>query len=69
MRSIFWERVAKIDRSVRLGSLAGVPGLWLAMAWGDAWFLAAAVFSVVAAVWALRVLDRRRGDGDDSLLF
>jgi hypothetical protein len=58
----------KIDRSVRLGSLAGVPGLWLAMAWGDAWFLAAAVFSAVVAVWALRALDRRRGDGDDSLL-
>jgi hypothetical protein len=68
MRSIFWERVTRIDRSVRLGSLAGVPALWLAMAWGDAWFLVAAVFSAVAAVWALRALDRRRGDEDDSLL-
>lgn len=57
-----------IDRSVRLGSLAGVPGLWLALAWGDAWFLVAAVLSVDAAVWALRALARRRDDGDDSLV-
>lgn len=57
-----------IDRSVRLGSLAGVPGLWLALAWGDAWFLVAAVFSAGSAVWVLRALARRRADSDDSLL-
>lgn len=60
--------MSRIDRPIWLGSLAGAPALWLALAWGDAWFLLAGVLSAAAAVFALRALARRRGDGDDSLL-
>lgn len=60
--------MSRIDRPLRLGSLAGLPALWLALAWGDPWFLVAAVLSAAAATWALRVLARRRDEDEDSLL-
>jgi hypothetical protein len=58
----------RVDRSWRLGSLAGVPALWLALAWGDPWFLVVAVLSAAGAAWALRALARRRGDDDAPLV-
>lgn len=55
------------EREVRLASLAGVPLLWVAIAWRDVWALLLTPLAVVVTTIALRSLARRRND-DELLL-
>lgn len=52
------------EREVRLASLAGVPLLWVAVAWRDVWALLLTPATVWVTTIALRSLARRRGDDE-----
>ena len=56
------------EREVRLASLAGVPLLWVAIAWRDAWALLLTPLTVVVTTIVLRSLARRRHDDDEFVL-
>ena len=56
------------DREVRLASLAGVPLLWVAIAWRDAWALLLTPLTVVVTTVVLRSLARRRQNDDEFVL-
>ena len=52
------------EREVRLASLAGVPLLWVAIAWRDVWALLLTPLTVVVTTVVLRSLARRRNDDE-----
>ena len=52
------------EREVRLASLAGVPLLWVAIAWRDVWALLLTPLTVVVTTLVLRSLARRRNDDE-----
>ena len=52
------------EREVRLASLAGVPLLWVAIAWRDAWALLLTPAAVAVTTIVLRSLARRRDDDE-----
>jgi hypothetical protein len=52
------------EREVRVASLAGVPLLWIAVAWRDVWALVLTPVAVAVTVAVLRALARRRGDDE-----
>ena len=56
------------EREVRLASLAGVPLLWVAIAWRDAWALLLTPLTVVVTTIVLRSLAQRRHDDDEFVL-
>lgn len=56
------------EREVRLASLAGVPLLWVAIAWRDAWALLLTPLTVVVTTIVLRSLARRRQNDDEFVL-
>ena len=56
------------EREVRLASLAGVPLLWVAIAWRDVWALLLTPLTVVVTTLVLRSLARRRHDDDEFVL-
>jgi hypothetical protein len=56
------------EREVRLASLAGVPLLWVAIAWRDVWALLLTPLTVVVTTAVLRSLARRRGNDDEFVL-
>ena len=56
------------EREVRLASLAGVPLLWVAIAWRDAWALLLTPLTVVVTTIVLRSLARRRHNDDEFVL-
>ena len=56
------------DREVRLASLAGVPLLWVAIAWRDVWALLLTPLTIVVTTAVLRSLARRRQNDDEFVL-
>jgi hypothetical protein len=56
------------EREVRLASLAGVPLLWVAVAWRDVWALLLTPLTVAVTTIVLRSLARRRHDDDEFVL-
>ena len=56
------------EREVRLASLAGVPLLWVAIAWRDVWALLLTPLTVVVTTFVLRSLARRRASDDEFVL-
>ena len=56
------------EREVRLASLAGVPLLWVAVAWRDVWALLLTPLTVVVTTLVLRSLARRRQNDDEFVL-
>ena len=62
-----WAGRLAADRCIRLGSLAAAPPLCFALAGGDTRLLVLAGASAAGAAWALRALERRRADDDESL--
>jgi hypothetical protein len=56
------------EREVRLASLAGVPLLWVAIAWRDVWALLLTPLTVVVTTVVLRSLARRRENDDEFVL-
>lgn len=52
------------EREVRLASLAGVPLLWVAIAWRDLWALLLTPATVAVTTIVLRSLARRRNDDE-----
>lgn len=56
------------EREVRLASLAGVPLLWVAIAWRDVWALVLTPLTVVVTTLVLRSLARRRQNDDEFVL-
>ena len=56
------------EREVRLASLAGVPLLWVAIAWRDVWALVLTPLTVVVTTIVLRSLARRRHNDDEFVL-
>ena len=56
------------EREVRLASLAGVPLLWVAIAWRDVWALLLTPLTVVVTTVVLRSIARRRENDDEFVL-
>jgi hypothetical protein len=56
------------EREVRLASLAGVPLLWVAIAWRDVWALLLTPLTVLVTTIVLRSLARRRENDDEFVL-
>lgn len=56
------------EREVRLASLAGVPLLWVAIAWRDVWALLLTPATVWVTTVVLRSLARRRANDDEFVL-
>jgi hypothetical protein len=56
------------EREVRLASLAGVPLLWVAIAWRDVWALLLTPLTVLVTTIVLRSLARRRQNDDEFVL-
>jgi hypothetical protein len=56
------------EREVRLASLAGVPLLWVAIAWRDVWALLLTPLTIVVTTIVLRSLARRRHNDDEFVL-
>jgi hypothetical protein len=56
------------EREVRLASLAGVPLLWVAIAWRDVWALVLTPATVWVTAVVLRSLARRRANDDEFVL-
>lgn len=56
------------EREVRLASLAGVPLLWVAIAWRDVWALLLTPLAVAVTTLVLRSLARRRHNDDEFVL-
>jgi membrane protein implicated in regulation of membrane protease activity len=53
---------------VRLALLAGLPLLWVAIAWRDVWALLLTPLTVVVTTLVLRSLARRRHNDDDEFV-
>jgi hypothetical protein len=68
--SVWLERCRRLaeEREVRLASLAGVPLLWIAVAWRDPWALVLTPATIWVTTVILRSLARRRGDEDELIL-
>jgi hypothetical protein len=56
------------EREVRLASLAGVPLLWVAIAWRDVWALLLTPLTILVTTIVLRSLARRRQNDDEFVL-